>query len=224
MSEESEVLKEVCRRLESTGISYMITGSTAANFYAVPRMTRDIDIVIEICKGDAGRLIGLFKDDFYIDQESVSEAVEDQGMFNILHNEYVIKIDFIVRKEAPYRRLEFERRRPAEFEGQKIWIVSPEDLILSKLFWAKDSFSENDTSLRTAAKMREMFHQKLPEERLHMGCSMYDFSKQLVTNAILRENPKFSKGALRLELFRRFYGNDFDVIDQQKIENHLAQL
>lgn len=142
MSEESEVLKEVCRRLESARIPYMITGSTAANFYAVPRMTRDIDIVVEIRMGDVPTITDLFKDDFYIDEETVSEAVAKQGMFNILHNEYVIKIDFIVRKETPYRQLEFQRRREAGLEGQVIWIVSPEDLVLSKLFWAKDSLSE----------------------------------------------------------------------------------
>ena len=47
MSEEMEVLKEVTRRLDQAGIAYMITGSTAANFYTVPRMTRDIDLVVE---------------------------------------------------------------------------------------------------------------------------------------------------------------------------------
>ena len=82
----------------------------------------------------------------------------------------------------------------------------------------------NDTSLRMTAKMREMFLQKLPEERLRLGCSMYDFSKQLVVNALLRENPDLSETALRPELFRRFYGNDFDVIHQQKIVNHLTRL
>jgi len=54
MPEELEILKEVCRRLETSKIPYMITGSTASNFYAVPRMTRDIDIVIEI-KGEASK-------------------------------------------------------------------------------------------------------------------------------------------------------------------------
>lgn len=142
MSEESEVLKEVCRRLETAGLPYMITGSIAANFYAVPRMTRDIDIVVEIHKDDIDPVVKLFEKDYYIDRESISEAVEKQGMFNILHNEYVIKIDFMVRKETPYRKLEFKRRRRAEFEGQRISLVSPEDLILSKLFWAKDSLSE----------------------------------------------------------------------------------
>src|SRR3989338_7137544 len=142
MSEESEVLKEVCRRLEVAGIPYMITGSIATNFYAVPRMTRDIDIVIEVRKQDVDKVMALFENDFYIDRGSVSEAIEVQGLFNILHNEYVIKVDFIVRKESLYRKLEFQRKRSADFEGQKIWIVTPEDLILSKLFWAKDSLSE----------------------------------------------------------------------------------
>ena len=48
MSEELAVLKLVSERLKSAGIPYMITGSIASNFYAVPRMTRDVDLVIEL--------------------------------------------------------------------------------------------------------------------------------------------------------------------------------
>jgi hypothetical protein len=51
-------------------------------------------------------------------------------------------VDFIVRKDIPYRREEFSRRRRAEIGGHSVWIVSPEDLILSKLAWAKTSRSE----------------------------------------------------------------------------------
>lgn len=47
MTEELEILKLVCKKLDQANISYMLTGSLAANFYAIPRMTRDIDIVIE---------------------------------------------------------------------------------------------------------------------------------------------------------------------------------
>ncbi|HEV8672743.1 MAG TPA: hypothetical protein VGX21_01745 [Methylomirabilota bacterium] len=48
MSEELEVLKSVARRLDDLGIPYMVTGSMATSYYAVPRMTRDIDIVVEL--------------------------------------------------------------------------------------------------------------------------------------------------------------------------------
>ena len=142
MSEEAEILKLVCRRLEAAAIPYMITGSMAANLYAVPRMTRDIDVVIEAQSGDIPKMTELFKQDFYVDRESISEAIQRQGMFNIPHNESVVKIDFIIRKNSSYRELEFQRRRAVPFESERIWVVSPEDLILSKLFWAKDSLSE----------------------------------------------------------------------------------
>lgn len=63
-------------------------------------------------------------------------------MFNIIHNDSVFKIDFIIRKNDMYRNLEFERKQFVQLDNKLICIVAPEDLIISKLFWAKDSFSE----------------------------------------------------------------------------------
>lgn len=142
MSEEIEILKKVCSKLERAQIPYMLTGSFAANFYAIPRMTRDIDIVIEILKTDLEKFFQLFKDEFYIDREDVEEAIEHQGMFNIIHNNTVFKVDFIIRKDTTYRATEFQRRCRVKLGENEIWIVSPEDLIISKLFWAQDSLSQ----------------------------------------------------------------------------------
>jgi hypothetical protein len=142
VSEELEVLKDVTRRLDRAGLSYMITGSMAANFYTVPRMTRDIDIVVELAEADLGSFIPLFEADFYLDPQTVRDAVKHQGMFKLIQNEYVVKIDFIVRKDSPYRPREFSRRRKVGVDGQSFYLVAPEDLILSKLEWAKDSRSE----------------------------------------------------------------------------------
>lgn len=142
MSEELEVLTVVTFRLNSAGIPYMITGSIAANFYAVPRMTRDIDVVIELQSADVDRVVELFQADFYIDRDTVRDAVRRRGMFNLIHNAYVIKVDCIVRKDSEYRRAEFARRRAVSVGGHEWFIVAPEDLILSKLDWAKASHSE----------------------------------------------------------------------------------
>lgn len=142
MINEQEVLKIVTTRLESAGIRYMLTGSIAANFYTTPRMTRDIDIVVEVGEEDTERLFALFSDDFYTDRDSIKNALHNRGMFNIIHRAGVIKVDFIIRKDTEYRKVEFERKRSIEFEESRMSVVSPEDLILSKLDWAKDSFSE----------------------------------------------------------------------------------
>jgi hypothetical protein len=63
-------------------------------------------------------------------------------MFNLIHDEYIIKIDFVVRKDTPYRRRAFSRRKKVTVDDQDLYVVAPEDLILSKLEWAKDSRSE----------------------------------------------------------------------------------
>ncbi len=81
MTEELEVLTIVTGRLESARISYMVTGSIAANYYAVPRMTRDIDLVVELSAGDADRLCALFEGDFYVDQPAVRGAIAERGAF-----------------------------------------------------------------------------------------------------------------------------------------------
>lgn len=142
MSEELEVLKLVTQCLNRESIPYMITGSIATNFYTIPRMTRDIDIVIELAEGKIDDIYKVFKGQFYVDKGMITEAIKQQKTFNIIHNETLIKVDFIIRKEAEYRRLEFKRRYPIKIEGTPMFIATAEDLVISKLFWAKESHSE----------------------------------------------------------------------------------
>jgi hypothetical protein len=142
MTAELEVLQDATTRLERAGIEYMLTGSIALSYYAQPRMTRDIDLVAELSGRDARSVTGLFAPDYYISESDVSNAIAGAGMFNVLHLEKLVKLDFIVRKDTPYRRHEFERRKRVRMPGFEAWIVSREDLILSKLAWAKDSGSE----------------------------------------------------------------------------------
>ena len=137
-----KVLLLVGGRLEQAGIQYMLSGSTAMNFYARPRMTRDIDIVIELGITDVGRVVELFQEEFSVDEQEIREALARQSLFNLVHYDTVVKVDCVVRKRSAYRQEEFNRRRPIEVKGQRIWIVSPEDLILSKLYWARESLSE----------------------------------------------------------------------------------
>lgn len=142
VSDELEVLKSATATLRAAGIPYMVTGSMAANFYATPRMTRDIDLVVELSDADIDRVVRLFQGTYYIDPDMVQQAVRNRSMFNMIHNALVVKVDCVVRKDTDYRREEFERRRTVTIAGQSVTIVAPEDLILSKLDWAKDSHSQ----------------------------------------------------------------------------------
>jgi hypothetical protein len=110
------------------------------NYYVQPRMTRDIDIIVEI--NEPEKFFDLFKEDYYINLNSIKSAIKEEQAFNIIHNDELVKVDFIIRKNSEYRRVEFERRIPVKFEDFEIYIVSIEDLIISKVIWALDSNSE----------------------------------------------------------------------------------
>ncbi|HEY5038947.1 MAG TPA: hypothetical protein VIJ93_07755 [bacterium] len=143
MNEQIELIKLVAARLEKAGIPYMLTGSAALDFYAQPRMTRDIDLVVELNPSDAKNIQEAFSPGFYLDETAVKIAVQHRGMFNAIHQAWMIKVDFIVRKDSEYRKVEFNRRQSMKLQdGSTVFVASPEDLILSKLDWSKETRSE----------------------------------------------------------------------------------
>jgi len=142
MHEELEVLKVVSERLDMARTPFMLTGSFAMAYYGQPRMTRDLDLVVSLVEKDVQGIVTALSPDFYIDVDDVASAVQSQRMFNLMHNATGIKVDLIVRKDSEYRQVEFARRQLVEMNGIKTWIVRREDLILSKLVWAKETNSE----------------------------------------------------------------------------------
>jgi hypothetical protein len=142
MTTELDVLGLVSDRLSASSVPFMLTGSFALAYYATPRMTRDLDIVVALNERDIGVLVAAFASDFYIDADAARTAILSERMFNLMHLESGVKVDFIVRKSAEFRQVEFARRQPVAIAGIRTWIVSREDLILSKLVWALQSNSE----------------------------------------------------------------------------------
>ena len=142
MTEELQTLRDITTRLETAGIDYMLTGSVALNCYAQPRMTRDIDLVVAFFLKDAVRIEQVLGPDYYVSAEAARDAVLHQSSFNAIHQRSLTKVDFMVRKHVEYRHHEFARRVRVRVEDFEVWVVSKEDLILSKLDWARDSHSQ----------------------------------------------------------------------------------
>ncbi len=70
-----------------------------------------------------------------------------------IDQETAFKIDCVIKKSTNFQKNAFERRERTNFYGRKIWIISKEDLIISKLWWAKDSLSEKQlTDVRNLLK------------------------------------------------------------------------
>jgi hypothetical protein len=136
------VLGQILDTLEEVGIPSMIVGSFASGFHGEFRATQDADIVIDPTPEQLRAFLARVRDDFYVSAEAAAEALARRTQFNLVHFETAWKIDLIVRKERPFSRMEFERRQEGSVGDHSAAINSPEDVILSKLEWAKISRSE----------------------------------------------------------------------------------
>jgi hypothetical protein len=132
-----QFLRILIRFFEQNNISYMLSGSVAMSTYTLPRFTRDFDFIVHLKPEDVAPLMEQFSDGYYCDEDAVKEAIISKGMFNIIDHKSSYKADFMILKDEPYRLTEFDRRKKVNFLEMSVYIVSPEDLLISKLIWVQ---------------------------------------------------------------------------------------
>lgn len=105
------------------------------SIYIVPRATRDFDFIIHLEEKNIDRFIQHFNDGYYCDKDAIQDAVKRRSIFNIIDHASGFKADFVILKDEAFRQEEFNRRKKVDFFDKPIYVVSPEDLIISKLIW-----------------------------------------------------------------------------------------
>ena len=73
-----------------------------------------------------------------------------------------------------------------------------------------------DTHPDVVIQFRDLMMSKTGQQRLLMGCSMYDTAKQIVRSAIYNNRPEITEEEVKKEIFLRFYGKEFGRADREK--------
>jgi hypothetical protein len=137
---QQELLRKVVQTLDAVGIDYMITGSVVSSLQGEPRASHDIDVVVAIPGSTVSRLVASFPPpDYYLDEESLRDAMRTGAMVNLIDVKGGDKVDFWPLTEEPFDLSRFARRYVEEFAGIKMMVTRPEDTILMKLNWSKKS-------------------------------------------------------------------------------------
>lgn len=138
-----ELAARIVAQLDAAGIPYMVVGSLASSYHGEPRMTRDIDVVIDPDADSLGLLVDRLRDGgLYADADAAREALAERNQFNVIDPPSGWKVDLIIRKDRPFSREEFMRRVEADLPIGRLHLASAEDTILAKLEWARSGQSE----------------------------------------------------------------------------------
>lgn len=142
------LIERLSHDLEDEAIAHALTGSVAASLHAEPIMSLDVDIVVKMAPEAAKRIAARWKTELGADEYSFVRAARTCGMANLLHMPSGLKVDISVLPDEPFYS-EILRRKvhfTVEGSGETFWIVTPEDIILMKLLWRKDTQSEKQWS------------------------------------------------------------------------------
>ena len=146
------VVARLASVFDNLGISYVVGGSLASSIYGIPRATQDVDLMADVRLIHVEPITKALREDFYIDPESVKDAIRDHGSFNVIHLATMFKADIFIAKGDAWWREEMIRAREETFQAVEnsptVRFASPEDTILHKLVWYKlgDEVSERQWS------------------------------------------------------------------------------
>jgi len=188
MTSQEDFLEGLIEKLGRHNIPYMLSGSVSSSIHGQPRATKDVDIVITPTEEQVLNFAGTLGETYYVSLDAVREAFAHNSTFNVIDNQSGWKADFIIRKDRPFSKKEFERRCAAKIKQLDVWVTSPEDIILSKLEWAKDSQSEQQ--FRDALGVAMVQWDRLDKDYLHK------WAKKLQVESSLKQLLKEAKKLL----------------------------
>jgi len=142
--DQADLLRHLVGVLERLGVPYMLVGSLASAAYGEPRMTQDIDVVVDLGEQQVGALCRAFSSaEFYVSESAALDALRRRTQFNIIHVGSGTKIDLVILPTGAWGKAEFSRRRRMlilpDLEG---YCARPEDVILGKMVHYREGGSE----------------------------------------------------------------------------------
>jgi len=137
MTAGESITLRVVEALEACGIPFLLSGSFASNYYGIPRSTRDADFVLQSERAVGPDFAEQLGEDFLLEPQLSFET--NTGTFRqvLRHKKKTFKVELFLLSQDAHDQARFSRRRAVRLLGHQVWLPSPEDVIVTKLRWAR---------------------------------------------------------------------------------------
>ena len=132
-----EIVLAVVDALISAEIPYLLSGSFASNYYGIPRSTQDADFVVELSEKSLHTLAQNLPPEFRLDRQTEFELVTGtvRNFSRIADSGFHVELFRLSADVHDQQR--FRRRRDIDFRARRIYLPTPEDVIVTKLRWCR---------------------------------------------------------------------------------------
>ena len=135
----------VVSALEKLAIPYMVVGSFSSNVYGKPRSTKDADFVIELADKTISALAAEIGSDFVLDPQMSFESITSTLRYRLSHRDTAFMIELFLTSSDAHDQSRFARRISGPIgNGQRAFVPTAEDVIITKLRWSKQGRRQKD--------------------------------------------------------------------------------
>jgi hypothetical protein len=172
MSGTDSLLKLVAA-FDAAGIPYMIVGSYSSNFYGIPRMTKDADLVVHLDGRGWQTLPSMLPDGIEMEDQMGFEMVTATQRELLRVRDSLFQIELFRLSEDAHDRLRFERRTRQEiFPGVVVSLPTAEDVIVQKLRWSRGAKRPKDFA--DAVAVMQVQAKSLDWSYIEHWCALHD--------------------------------------------------
>jgi hypothetical protein len=128
----------VTQVFEKLKIPYLIGGSLASTVYGFIRTTQDVDIIADMNLEHVQPFIKALKSEFYLEEDMITDSIQHQSSFNIIHRATMFKVDVFIPRVSPFQQSQITRAQKQIILTDpevSAYFASPEDIIVAKLEW-----------------------------------------------------------------------------------------
>ncbi len=179
-----EHVVSIGRILDELGIAWVLGGSLASSIVGEPRSTMDIDVAVQLDVGHVHDLVAAVRDDYYVSEDMVRDALTHASSFNLIHFESGMKIDLFPLSDDPLDVRQLARRELVEIEpGTSIWVGAADDQVLRKLRWYRLGGEVSDRQWRDVVAILQVQGRRINRQQLLIDAGPLGLA-DLVTTAL----------------------------------------
>lgn len=132
-----EFVVRVIDALNAIDIPYMLVGSFSSSFYGIPRSSQDADFVVEFGDQGPNALVARLAPEIQLDPQMSFETITGSWRYVATAPTASFQIEFFLLDDNPYDQERFARRRQVSMFGRRVFVPSPEDVVVTKLQWSQ---------------------------------------------------------------------------------------